>query len=158
MVYHSAERVGQAVIADVHHEVQIVSADGFLDGSLSLSGTKTGGLCLDDVVIPLISGKCNGGFVLALPLPSPLYQMSVHLFPQLRAALQRDQSQWTDRYRFDGFLFVNHLFPPIFLHFSAFHRIFIALYFSIVKVIPGPPAVFSGGCRRRTPAGSGSSS
>ena len=86
MVYHSAERVGQAVIADVHHEVQIVSADGFLDGSLSLSGTKTGGLCLDEVGIPLITFKSQVIFFLMVPVFSPFYDVVIDFVPQLFTA------------------------------------------------------------------------
>ena len=87
MVCHSAQGISQAVIADIHHNVQIITADGSVDCSLSFAGSKSWCSSFDNIGISLISCKSDGGFVIALPLFSPLYQPVIYLCAQLRAAL-----------------------------------------------------------------------
>ena len=57
-----------------------------VDYALSLSRTKAGRLSVDDVAVPLITGKGNGGLMLAFPLMSPAYQPLVYLLSQSLAA------------------------------------------------------------------------
>ena len=89
--------VGQAVIADIHHQVQIVSADGIVDGALGLSGSEPGRVRRDQIRVALISGEGDIGFVLQIAAVAPFYKVIVDLAAEVLAAFQWDQSERTDR-------------------------------------------------------------
>ena len=95
MVLMTAERIGEAVIADINQNIQIHAANRFGDHSLCLARAETGNLCGEQVGITLIAGKCQTVLVLVLSFRPPLYQIVVDLLAQRFAALYRDDSQRT---------------------------------------------------------------
>ena len=87
MISHTEQGIGQAVIAYIYHDIQVVAPYGLCHKSLALSRAKPGCYGIDDIGISLISGKCDGRLVLAFPLPSPVHQVGIHLIAQFRTAL-----------------------------------------------------------------------
>lgn len=79
--------VGQAVITDIHHQIQVISADRGLDGTFSFSGTKSGRVGLDEIGVTLIAGESDVGLVLQIVAVTPLDQIVVDLFTELLTAL-----------------------------------------------------------------------
>ena len=112
MVLHPVQRIGQAVITDINHDIQVLAADGFQNFSFSFTGAKTRCSGTDNVGILLITGKRNRSLVLALSFSPPVGQPCIDFFSESIAALQRDQSQRSDRNRLDLLLFVQHILPP----------------------------------------------
>ena len=55
MVYHAAQRICLAVVADIHDQIQIIAAHRRLDLALCLAGTKSRCVCPDDVGVSLIT-------------------------------------------------------------------------------------------------------
>ncbi len=109
MVRPPAQRIGQAVIADVHHDIQIVPAYRLLDRTLGLAGAEPGRPGFDDIGIPLITGESDRRFMLALTIMSPGDQILVYLLAKVPDTAKRDQSQWPHRDRLDGLLLVYHV-------------------------------------------------
>ena len=44
MVFMTTEAVGHTVIADIHHDIEIVPSDGFPDNTFGLAGAKAGNI------------------------------------------------------------------------------------------------------------------
>ena len=57
MVNFSAQRISERVVAHIHHEIQVITADRFLQNSFCLAGAEAGSLGADEVGIPLITFK-----------------------------------------------------------------------------------------------------
>ena len=93
VVYMAAQRISEAVVADIHHDVEVVAADRLVDNALCLAAAKAGDLCVHNIRILLVSFKSNGGFIFVFPFPAPVRQIVVHFFAQLCAAVHRDQAQ-----------------------------------------------------------------
>lgn len=79
--------VGQAVVAHVYHQIQVISTDRSLDRTFALAGTETGRVGLNKVGVPLISCERNVGLVLQIIAVTPVYQVVVDLFAKLLTAL-----------------------------------------------------------------------
>ena len=86
----TVQGIGHVVVAHVNHNVEIVSADRFLDDTFGFTGTETGGCCADDIAVSLIALESNVALVLMLPLIAPGNQIAVDLITQLFAAFQGD--------------------------------------------------------------------
>ena len=55
MVYHAAQRICLAVVANIHDQIQIIATHRRLDLALCLAGTKSRCVCPDDVGVSLIT-------------------------------------------------------------------------------------------------------
>ena len=86
MVLDPAKRISQAVIAHIHHQVQIIAPNRLQKFTLSLAASKSRRSRADNIRISLISRKRDGGLMLAFPLMSPAYQPLVYLLSQSLAA------------------------------------------------------------------------
>ena len=84
----SRQGVGQAVVAHIHHNVNVLAADGFSQDSLGFAGTKTGHFGVDQVVVPLIAAECHVVLVGMSFLPAPFYDIIVYLVSHLLDAVQ----------------------------------------------------------------------
>ena len=60
MIYLPAYLIGQAVVADIEQNVDIVTADRFVDGAFNLTGAETWRLGVNNVRSALVSLKCKG--------------------------------------------------------------------------------------------------
>jgi hypothetical protein len=97
VVYVSRKGIGYAVIQHVHHEIEILSADGIGDDALCLAGTKTWNLRPDNVVVTEISGKRDVILVLVAAFLAPLDQVVVDFRAKFLATGYRNQPQGTYR-------------------------------------------------------------
>ena len=91
MVRVSAEGIGEAVVAHIHHDIDIIAAYGLTQNALCLSGTEAGGLCFDKIGIPLIAFKLQVVFLLMFTVPAPFYNVVINPGTQLFTAFQ-----WND--------------------------------------------------------------
>ena len=86
MVNFSAQRISERVVAHIHHEIQVITADRFLQNSFCLAGAEAGSLGADEVGIPLITFKSQVIFFLMVPVFSPFYDVVIDFVPQLFTA------------------------------------------------------------------------
>ena len=112
VVHPPAEGVCQAVIADIHHNKQIVAPDRFVNDPFGLPRSEPRNMALDNVAVFFILGKDNRRLVLVLAFLSPFHQIGIHFPPQLLASVDGNQSQRSDRYRVKLMLF-PHSFSPL---------------------------------------------
>ena len=99
MIDIASELIGQGIIADVNEKVDVISADGFTDDSLRFSGTEPGNVAGDNVGASLIALHSRRGLVVGLAVSSPLYKIIIYLVADHGTALQRDDSETSDRKR-----------------------------------------------------------
>ena len=92
----AAERIGHAVIADIHHDIEVVPAHRLLNDTLCLAGTKTGKVDIQQICFALITGKSERVLVLAFSLCTPFYKVVVYLFPQCFTAFQGNDAEGAD--------------------------------------------------------------
>ena len=92
MVFLSAERVCQAVVGDIHEQIDIVTSYRFQYFTLCLTGSKAWNTGLYNIRIALISCKRKRVFVLTLTLSPPSDKIFVHLVSKLLAAAQRNDA------------------------------------------------------------------
>ena len=93
MVLLSAQGICQAVVCDVDQQVKVVTAHRFHNHPFRLTRAETGNLCLDDIGVALVSGKCKGTLMLAFALAPPSDKIFVHFVTKLLASPQRDDAQ-----------------------------------------------------------------
>ena len=93
VVQMTAQRVGQRIVADIHHEIEVVSPDGFLQNTFGFPGAEAGSLGVDEVRRTLIPFELEIILLLVVPVFTPLYNVVVDLGPQLFAALQWNDTQ-----------------------------------------------------------------
>ena len=74
----SGQRIGQAVVADIYHKINIFSAYGFSDDTLGFSGSEAGNLCVDQIIISFIPAENDVVFVDMSVLSSPFHQIIVY--------------------------------------------------------------------------------
>ena len=55
MIYHAAQRICLAVVADIHDQIQIIATHRRLDLALCLAGTKSRCVCPVYLVVSLIT-------------------------------------------------------------------------------------------------------
>ena len=87
MVRLAAYGVGQAVIADIYQQIDIVSPNRFVDDSLGLSRAKARACGSYDERISVVSCEGGSGGLLARTLLSPLYNVIIHPVAHIPAAL-----------------------------------------------------------------------
>ena len=94
----AAKRIRQTVIADIKQNVDIISADRFVDDTFCLSRTETRNLRLNDIAVALIAFVGGNVFLSKFISASfsPLNQVIVDFFSKCGAAVQRNQSQSSD--------------------------------------------------------------
>ena len=80
MIDIAAQGIGQAVVADVDQNIQVISADRLFDNALGFPGTKAGDSCVNDIGILLIFQKGQTVFRGVFALLAPPGQSRVHLF------------------------------------------------------------------------------
>ena len=68
MVLMTAYRIGEAVIGDVYHEIEVIAADRFLDHTLCFTGSETRNRGGNDVRITAVILECRVCLVLVLSL------------------------------------------------------------------------------------------
>ena len=86
VVHLSAQGIGKGIIANIHHQVQVISADRFFQNALGFSGTKTGRICPDQIGVPFVTLKFQVVLLLMIPVPAPFHNIIVDFIPQLRTA------------------------------------------------------------------------
>ena len=87
MVDLTTHFVGQAVVCDIKHDIEIISADGLLDRSFCLSVSETGQRVVNQVAVTLIALECNVIRVKLLPAGAPFYELLIHFLAKFLAAL-----------------------------------------------------------------------
>ena len=100
MVFMAAERIGQAVIADIYKNIQIGAPHGLQDDSFRFTGPKTGNFGVQQVRVALIAGKCKTVFVFAFAFCSPFHQIIINFLSETAASFQRNDAQGTYGYCF----------------------------------------------------------
>ena len=93
-VGESAHLVGNGIIGNVYQEVEIFTSDGLQDRSLCFAGSETGTLSFYKV---RIRGGRKAGSEDSVPFLTPLSDVIVNNFSEIKAALQRDDAQISDR-------------------------------------------------------------
>ena len=88
----SAYRVGQAVIGDVHHQVEVIPADGFHDNALCLPGPEARNTGGDDVGVTAVALEGSVMLVQMLSSLPPANQVLVHFKAQRLAAVKGDKT------------------------------------------------------------------
>ena len=72
----TAQRIGQGIVADIHHEIEVVPADGFLQNTFGFPGAEAGGLGVNKVRRTLITFELEVIFLLVVPVFTPTLQCS----------------------------------------------------------------------------------
>ena len=85
-IFVLSDGVGDAVVAYIYHDIDIVAANGFGNGAFRFTGTETGILNLDLIRISLISFKCKGFQFFMLTFMTPLYKPVIYLVTKVLAA------------------------------------------------------------------------
>ena len=94
MVRVSVEIVGEAVVADVDHQIQVVSAMVSVILPFASPEPNREAFCLNQIGISFVSGKGEDvEFVLQFAGMTPFYQIIIYLAAELFTALERDDSQ-----------------------------------------------------------------
>lgn len=89
MVCVAAEGIGEAVVAHIHHDIDIIAAYGLAQNALCLSASKAGGLCFDQVRVPFIAFKLQVLLLLMFTVPAPFYNVVIDPGAQFFTAFQR---------------------------------------------------------------------
>ena len=74
-----SDRIGQAIVSHIYHNIDIVTADGFVDGTLGFTGTETRILGFNNVGIAFVSLECERIHSRILSLDTPFNQPVIHL-------------------------------------------------------------------------------
>ena len=89
MVCVAAEGIGKAVVAHIHHDIDVIATNGLAQNTLCLTCPKAGGLRFDQVGIPFITIKFQVVFLLMFTVPAPYYNVVIDSGSQLYTARQR---------------------------------------------------------------------
>src|SRR5699024_4767080 len=115
MISVAEQGIGQAVVAYIHQDINIISADGFIDHAFCLAGTETRGLRLQDITASFIAFIFSDIIFAfgAAAAGSPFYQVVVYFFAKRKAAGQWNDSQAADRQCLKiSFVFLTHGHVP----------------------------------------------
>ena len=74
-----SDRIGQAVVGHIYHNIDIITADRFVDGTLGFTGTETRILGFNNVRITFVSLECERIHSRILSLGTPFNQPVIHL-------------------------------------------------------------------------------
>ena len=74
VVLHTEQVVGQAVIAGIHHEEDIIAADGFLDQALCIAALEPGAGAVDDEGLLLDADFLGPGFQMLVDLAGQCFR------------------------------------------------------------------------------------
>ena len=88
MIGMPGQRVGQAVITHIYHQVKIHSADRFLDDTLGFSRAKTRNTGINQISVTFISAESHIIFVDMSVLSSPFHKVIIDLASHFLAAFQ----------------------------------------------------------------------
>ena len=113
MVCLAAQGIGQAVIAYVNHQIQVIAADRFTENALGLAASESGNTRGNNVVISLITFENDIGMMLVLSFISPLNEIVVDLLAEFLAAGKGNDAEFAYRngFQISGF-FIRHWFSP----------------------------------------------
>ena len=74
-----SDRIGKTVVGHIYHNIDVVTTDRFVDGTLGFAGTETGILGFDNVRITFVSLECERIHSRILSLGTPFNQPVIHL-------------------------------------------------------------------------------
>ena len=74
-----SDRIGQAIVSYIYHNVDVITADRLIDGTFTFAGAETWSLGIDDVRITFVSLECEGIHSRILSFGTPFNQPIVHL-------------------------------------------------------------------------------
>ena len=97
MVCIAGKRIRDVVVADIHHQVQILTTYRFFDDALSFTGSKTRNTGSDKESIFLIAGKGSITFKLMSTFMTPFYEIIIHFLSQLFTASKGNNSKTSNR-------------------------------------------------------------
>ncbi len=105
MVHFAEQLVGLAVVADIHHDVEVHAAHRLFEDAFCLTGSEPRNFAVHDVCRALISCKSKTVLVLTLALHAPLGEVSVDFFAELTAARKRNKPERSYRDAVENALF-----------------------------------------------------
>ena len=88
MVGLTAEGISEAIVADIYKNIDVITADRFLQDSFSFTGTKTRQFRFNQISVSFVTVKSNGVVMFGLAVFSPFYQILIYLFSQFSAAVR----------------------------------------------------------------------
>ena len=115
MVGKSVDAVGQAVVGNIHHDIDIFAADGFSDFTFCLAASEARAPAVQQVGCGVIAAEveillaADKDFRIILP---ELDNMSVHFFGKIPAAVQCSQFQRRNGKGIIKYIFFRHFGPP----------------------------------------------
>ena len=93
MVCVSCQRIGEAVVAYVDHQIEIFSTNRLFDDSFCLSGTESRNIGINDKSISVITGESDISFMFRTAFFAPFYQIIIDLVSKTFASSDRNQSE-----------------------------------------------------------------
>ena len=96
----SCQRISQTVVTDIYHEIDVLSADGFVDDSFGFPRAKAGYFRVDQVSVPFITVVNNVVLISVSFVSAPFNNIIVYFAAHLFAAVKSDDPQSSYRYVF----------------------------------------------------------
>ena len=87
----TVQGIGQAVVADIHHQVQVLAAYRFGDNAFRFSGTKARNAGIDKKSILLISGKSNIIAMLVCAFAAPFDKIIINFLSEFLTSGESDE-------------------------------------------------------------------
>ena len=108
MVCLSAQRVCQAVIGYINHNIEIIATYGLVDHTFRLAGSESRDVRLNNVAVFVVVFESNIVMMLMFAVLSPGCKIVVYFLTEFSAAGSRDQSQSTGWHGFQNSFIVWH--------------------------------------------------
>ena len=96
----AGHHISTAVVADINHNVDIFTTNGFIQNTLCLTGTETWTIGTDQVSISFITVEDNVVFVYIVSVSSPLYEIMINLFTKACTTFVSNDSETAHGYGF----------------------------------------------------------
>ena len=100
VVRKTAHGIRQRVVADIDHEVDIIAADGLAEDSLCLTGAESRHIRRDDIGASRISVEFSDLASCQSAASPPADEVVIYFFAERSTALQRNNTQTTNRFSF----------------------------------------------------------
>jgi len=96
----AGHHISTAVVADINHNVDIFTTNGFIQNTLCLTGTETWTIGTDQVSISFITVEDNVVFVYIVSVSSPFYEIMINLFTKACTTFVSNDSETAHGYGF----------------------------------------------------------
>ena len=96
MVGIAAERISQAVVADIDHQIKVFSTYRLIDNTFGFTRSKTRYLCVDQIVRLFVAVENKVVFLETSLFLSPFYEIVIDFISQLFTAVYSNNAERTN--------------------------------------------------------------